>query len=113
MAISGKPTISDTKAESFTVTKKNSKMSRTLQLVAVVQGRLDQEREDRLGEVESDDEDREEAQQRIDQPFAQLDQVIEQRHRLVVFGSVVRLGQGKVVSVRRGLCRPLAGNSKR
>src|SRR6185312_6413320 len=66
-----------------------------LQLVAVVQGRLDQEREDRLGEVERDDEDRGEAQQRIDQPFAQLDQVIEQRHRLVVFGSVVRLGQGK------------------
>ena len=62
-------------------------------LVAVDQRRLDQEREDRLGEIEGDEEHGEEAQQGIDQPFAQLDQVIEQRHRLVVFGSVVRLGQ--------------------
>ena len=87
-------------------------------LVAVVHRRLDQEREDRLGEIEGDEEDEEEAQQGIDQPFAQLDQVIEQRHRLVVFGSVVRLGQewqcSRPVSRLSGaLCRPLAFNSKR
>ena len=82
-------------------------------LVAVGQRRLDQEREDRLGEVEGDEEDGEEADQRIDQALAQLDQVIEQRHRLVVFRSVVRLGHGRARSMGAALCRPLARNSKR
>ena len=82
-------------------------------LVAVGQRRLDQEREDRLGEVEGDEEDQEEADQGIDQPLAQLDQVIEQRHRLVVFGSVVRLGQGLRRGMAGALCRPLRLNSKR
>ena len=43
-----------------------------------------------------------------------LDQVIEQRHRLVVFGSVVRgFGQGKAAKGGAALCRPLRLNSKR
>src|SRR5471032_736810 len=81
--------------------------------VALIERRLHQEREDRLGEIEGDEEHREEAQQRIDQPLAQLDQVIEQRHRLVVFRSVVRLGQLQVFAAGGALCRPLGRNSKR
>ena len=77
-------------------------------LVAVLDGRLDQEREDRLGEIEGDEEDGKEAQQGIDQPFAQLDQVIEQRHRLVVFGSVVRLGQDRVRGIEWRVMPPFA-----
>ena len=69
-------------------------------LVAILDRLLDQEREDRLGEVERDEEDQQKADQRIDQALAQLDQVIEQRHRLVVFRSVVRLSHWKVITER-------------
>ena len=64
-------------------------------------------------EEQADEENQEEAHQGIDQPLAQLDQVIEQRHWLVVFGSVVRLGQGLRRSMAGALCRPLRPNSKR